>query len=352
MMVAPRLLKFSEAIREATHVVMHENPNVSVLGLGVTDPLGVFQTTKGLEAAFPGRVIETPTAENGVMGFAIGSALVGMRPIVTHQRVEFSLLAIEQIANQAAKWNYMTGGLASMPIVIRLIIGRGWGQGPQHSQSLDPLFAHIPGLKVIAPATPFDAKGMLIAAVRDNNPVVMLEHRWLHNINGEVPSKAYETPIGEARVARIGKDLTIATYSYMVTEALMAAELLAQHNIEVEVIDIRSHRPMDIDTIFQSVKKTGHLITLDNGWTKFGVGSQVISEIVGRDLTVLKANPARLGIEDTPIPSTRALANVAYPGQRTIIEAVASQLKCDMSHLDKQIQNVQDTPNRLFTGPF
>ena len=208
-MTSERLIKFNEAILEATSLVMAEDQRVSLMGLGVTDPMGIFGTTKGLPEQYPTRVIETPTAENGVMGIAIGSALVGSRPIITHQRVEFALLAIEQITNQAAKWHYMTGGLMPMPIVIRLIIGRGWGQGPQHSQSLDSWFAHIPGLKVVAPSTAYDAKGMLIAAVRDNNPVVMLEHRWLHNTIGDVPAESYEVAIGKARVARQAKTLLL-----------------------------------------------------------------------------------------------------------------------------------------------
>lgn len=351
-MDSQRLIKFNEAILEATDQMMAEDQNVSLMGLGVRDPMGIFGTTKGLMNKFPGRVIETPTAENGVMGIAIGSALIGTRPIITHQRVEFALLAIEQITNQAAKWHYMTGGLMSMPIVIRLIIGRGWGQGPQHSQSLDPWFAHIPGLKVIAPATAYDAKGMLISAVRDNNPVVMLEHRWLHNTVGNVPAEVYETPLGKANVSREGKDCTIVTYSYMVTEALVAANTLAEHGIDAEVVDIRTHRPLDMDTIATSVKKTGRLITLDNGWVQFGIGSEVVSSLVSKDISVLKTSPTRLGIADVPIPSTRALANSVYPGQKEIVAAVAEQLDLNLDTLIEAAPEIQDTPNKSFTGPF
>ncbi len=296
--------------------------------------------------------IETPTAENGVMGIAIGSALTGLRPIVTHQRVEFALLAIEQLVNQAAKWNYMTGGVMSVPIVVRLVVGRGWGQGPQHSQSLDPWFAHIPGLKVVAPATPYDAKGMLTSAIKDENPVVFIEHRWLHNSTGEVPGYNYDVPLGESRVARVGRDITIATYSYMVAEALVAANNLADAGIEVEVVDIRCYRPLDFETIAKSVRKTGRLITIDNGWMQCGIGSEIITRVVETEFASLRSAPTRLGIEDVPIPSTRALANLVYPGQQLICENVAAQLGIDTSKFMFEMPSVQDTPNELFTGPF
>lgn len=351
-MTTNRVLQFNEALLEATDQVMAEDTRVTLMGLGVTDPLGIFGTAKGLKTKYPARVIETPTAESGAMGVAIGSALVGMRPIVTHQRVEFSLLAIEQITNQAAKWHYMTGGLMKIPLVVRLIIGRGWGQGPQHSQSLDSWFAHVPGLKVVAPATAYDAKGLMIAAVRDNNPVVFMEHRWLHNTFSHVPADTYETEIGKSRIARSGKDLTIVTYSYMVTEALVAADTLAKEGIDVEVIDIRTYRPLDIETVLQSVRKTGKLITLDNGWVQYGIGSEIIALVCANDVACLSKSPIRLGIEDVPIPSTRALANSVYPGQRAIVGAVATQLECNLDKLICTLPAIQDTPNKTFTGPF
>jgi pyruvate/2-oxoglutarate/acetoin dehydrogenase E1 component len=348
-----RSLKFNEAILEGTDQVLAEDPSVIVMGLGVTDPSGIFGTLSGLHKKYGSkRIIETPTAENGVMGIAIGSSLVGIRPIITHQRVEFSLLAIEQITNQAAKWNYMTDGLKPVPLVIRLIIGRGWGQGPQHSQSLDPWFAHIPGLKVVAPASPRDAKGLMIAAVRDNNPVIMMEHRWLHQTFGPVPEAPFETEIGKARVVREGKDVTIVTYSYMVLEALKTANKLAEANIQAEIIDLQSYRPLDRDTILRSVRKTSRLITLDNGWVDFGIGAEIISTVVSHDLSALKKEPVRLGILDTPIPSTRALANLVYPGPIDIAGAVEKSLDVDLSDLKMTLPAVKDTPDHSFTGPF
>ena len=348
-----RSLKFNEAILEATDQMLAEDPSVIVMGLGVTDPAGIFGTVSGLHKKYgDGRIIESPTAESGVMGIAIGSTLVGMRPIITHQRVEFALLAIEQITNQAAKWNYMTEGSKPVPLVIRLIIGRGWGQGPQHSQSLDSWFAHIPGLKVVAPASPRDAKGLMIAAVRDNNPVIIMEHRWLHQTFGPVPEPPFATEIGKARVVREGKDVTIVTYSYMVLEALKTANKLAEANIEAEVIDLQSYRPLDHDTLLQSIRKTSRLITLDNGWIKFGIGAEVISTIVSHDFSALKKAPVRLGILDTPIPSTRALANLVYPGPVDIAAAVEKLLDVDLGELKLTLPTVQDTPDHTFTGPF
>ena len=286
------------------------------------------------------------------MGVAIGSTLTGMRPIVTHQRVEFALLAIEQIINQAAKWHYMSAGIFSIPLVIRLIIGRGWGQGPQHSQSLDSWFAHIPGLKVVAPSNAFDAKGMLTAAIRDNNPVVFLEHRWLHNTTSYVPQEVYEVEIGTAKVVRTGSDITIVTYSYMVTEAISAARTLSEIGVDVEVVDLRSHRPFDFKTIFNSILKTGRLVTVDNGWIQCGIGAEVIAAVVSENVNALKSSPTRLGIGDVPIPSTRALADYVYPGEKTIVAAVADQLGIDVSPISSRLSKIQDTPNKDFTGPF
>ena len=259
-----REIKFDQAINEAIDQCMAEDPAVYIMGLGVPDPKGIFGSTLGLQQKYgSARVMDMPTSENGMTGVAIGSALVGMRPIMAHQRIDFALLAVEQIVNQAAKWHYMFGGQMNVPLVIRMIIGRGWGQGPQHSQSLHAWFAHVPGLKVVMPTTPYDAKGLLIASVEDNNPVIFIEHRWLYNIVGHVPEEVYRVPLGRARVARQGKDLTIAAISYMVLEALRAADMLAADGIHAEVIDIRSLKPLDDELILKSVRKTGHLIVVE-----------------------------------------------------------------------------------------
>jgi pyruvate dehydrogenase E1 component beta subunit len=348
-----REIKYSEAILEATRQMMLQDDKVVLMGLGVSDPGGIFGTTKGLVDEFgAGRVIETPTAENGMMGVAIGSSLVGMKPIITHQRVEFSLLAYEQIVNQAAKWNYMTAGKKSVPIVLRLIIGRGWGQGPQHSQSLDPIFAHVPGLKVISPFSPSDAKGLLAAAINDPNPVIMLEHRWLHQTYGEVRSDLYLQKIGCSKIVHAGTDITIVTYSYMVIEALRVAKELAKIGISAEVIDLTSLRPLDFKTIESSIEKTGKLLTIDNGWSTYGIGAEIVARAATECFNSLREPPIRLGISDVPIPSTRALANLVYPGFNRVVDAVSEILRRDLSSLKKKSICVEDVPDKSFTGPF
>jgi len=348
-----REIKYREAILEATDYCMASDSEVHLMGLGVPDPKGIFGTTIGLiEKYGKERVIDTPTSENGMTGIALGASILGMRPIITHQRVEFSLLAIEQIVNQAAKWHYMTGGALCAPLVIRMIIGRGWGQGPQHSQSLESWFAHIPGLKVVLPSNPFDAKGLLIASIKDNNPVIFMEHRWLHETFGNVPKKAYEVPIGEAKVSRNGKDITLVSYSYMTLESLRCAEILSKYGISVEVIDLRSLRPLDETTILNSVKKTGRLLVADNGWSKFGVSSEVISIVTQKIFTYLKSQPERVGIKDTPIPSTRSLANLIYPSSKDLIECINAMMKTSVPIEDKDIPAIKDVPDQKFIGPF
>jgi pyruvate dehydrogenase E1 component beta subunit len=273
-----RDLKFFQALKEATEIAMTRDPSVYLMGLGVPDPKGIFGSTLNLHKKFgDDRVLDMPTSENGMTGVAIGSALAGMRPVLTHQRIDFALLSIEQIVNQAAKWHYMFGGLMKIPLVIRMIVGRGWGQGPQHSQSLQAWFAHVPGLKVVMPATPHDAKGLLIASIEDDNPVIFIEHRWLYGMSGQVPEGHYTVPLGQARVARTGRDLTIAATSYMTLEALRAAERLAEEGIDVEVVDVRTLKPLDETTILGSVKKTGRLIVADTGWKTMGIGAEIVA---------------------------------------------------------------------------
>ncbi len=205
-----RKLRFFQATKEAVDLCMAKDPAVYVMGLGVPDPKGIFGTTLGLQQKYgSARVMDMPASENGMTGVAIGSALVGMRPIITHQRLDFALLAVEQIVNQAANWHYMFGGKTSIPLVIRMIIGRGWGQGAQHSHDLQAWFAHIPGLKVVMPATAYDAKGLLISSIEDNNPVIFIEHRWLFNITYYVPEGIYHVPLGRARLIREGTVVTV-----------------------------------------------------------------------------------------------------------------------------------------------
>lgn len=347
-----RLLSFAEAICEGTAQAMDEDKSVILVGLGANDPKGIFGTTVGLADLFgASRVFEPPTAENSTAGIALGACLVGMRPIVAHQRVEFALLAMDPLVNQAAKWHYMTGGKQKAPLVFRMIVGRGWGQGPQHSQSLETWFAHVPGLKVVVPATAHDAKGLLIASVRDDNPVVFIESRWSHGVTGHVPAGIYEVPIGKARVARTGSDVTIVAYSFPVIEALQASDFLASKGIDAEVIDLRSLRPLDIETVEASVAKTGRLVSVDLGWSEFGVSSEIIAQIVTRGVS-LQEPPRRVGVTPGPIPSTRALANLAYPGARGIVVAVLQMLGRYDSTDAGAFPEVHDVPDPSFVGPF
>lgn len=350
-----RLLKYAEAIREAQEQLLESDPSVYLLGLGVPSPTGVFGTTQGLVDRFgPDRVLDLPAAESGMTGMALGSAIMGMRPIMIHQRVDFAVLSMEPIVNQAAKWHYMYGGSSSAPLTVRMIIGRGWGQGPQHSQSLQAWFAHVPGLKVVMPATPADAKELLVAAVLDPAPVIFLEHRWLYDIVGPVEQDLSPGIIGESQVVRAGDDITLVGCSYMTLECLRAAEVLADHGIQAEVIDLRTIAPLDFQTVRKSVSRTGRLVVTDTGHVNFGVTAEILARTIECGV-VLKSPPARLGLPQAPTPTTPALADEYYPRAIDVIQAVSRQLGLG-SHpdwlVDPDSDLPRDQPNRNFTGPY
>lgn len=350
-----RILKYSEAIREALDISLGRDASVYLMGLGVPDPKGIFGTTSGLQEKYSSkRVFDIPVSENGMTGIAIGSAITGKRPVLTHQRLDFALLAMEQMVNQAAKWNYMFGGQVSVPAVFRMILGRGWGQGPQHSQALHAWFAHIPGLKVVMPTTPHDAKGMLIASIEDNNPVIFLEHRWLHNISGIVPEGHYSVPIGPARLAREGTQITIVATSTMTLEALRAAEILETKNISTEVIDLRTISPLDRESIERSVRKTGRLIVADIGHYSFGIGGEIISSLIEKDLSLFKAPPVRIALPDFPTPTSHALAKNYYPRFPQLVVAALRQFGIASSENEFEDKSIKwtDVPDPSFTGPF
>lgn len=349
-------MKVSEALREGLEQSMERDPRVYLMGLGVPDPKGIFGTTLGLRERFGAeRVFDVPTAEATLTGVAIGSALLGRRPVLTHQRVEFSLLAIEQLVNQAAKWRYMFGGQVGVPLVIRLVIGRGWGQGAQHSQSLSSWFAHVPGLKVVCPANAHDAKGLLISSVEDDDPVVFLEHRWIHETFGDVPKGHYRVPLGAARVARPGRDLTIVACSYMVLEALRAADVLARAGVEAEVIDVRTLRPFDGPAVVDSVRRTGRLLVADIDWPFCGFAAEVIAQVAEQALGQLRAPPRRACLADVPIPTAPALSHLCYPRARHLIEHARALLALPAEAVplpdDLDPPNL-DVPNAGFRGPF
>jgi pyruvate dehydrogenase E1 component beta subunit len=353
-------LKFSEAILQATDQLMAIDPSVYIMGLGVPDPKGIFGTTYGLETKYgSNRVLDMPTSENGMTGIAIGSALVGMRPIMTHQRVDFFLLALDQLINNAAKWHYMFGGQQSVPLVIRLIIGRGWGQGPQHSQTLHSFFAHIPGLKVVMPSNPYDAKGLLVAAVQDNNPVIYLEHRWLHNIYGDVPSELYSVPIGKAKVISEGTDVTLIACSHMTVEAYKAALFLKEDGISAEVIDLRSVKPLDKETLLESVKKTGRVVIADPDWKTCGFSAELSAVLTEEAFGALKAPPKRVTYPDSLSPTSWAIANHYYPTAKDIALTALELLnrptqarKLLEALIQEKLTVPLDVPDQSFTGPF
>jgi len=351
-----REITYAQAILEATDQCMASDPSVYILGLGVTDPNGIFGTTLGLEKKYGSkRVLDMPVAENGMTGVAIGSALVGMRPIMTHQRIDFMLLSLDQVINNAAKWHYMFGGQMKVPLVIRLLIGRGWGQGPQHSQSLQALFAHIPGLKVAMPTTPYDVKGLLVSAVRDDNPVIFIEHRWLYNITGNVPKELYEIPIGKAKNIKEGKDVTIVSSSYATLETLKAAKILEKFEIDAEIIDLRSIKPIDKKTILDSVAKTGRLVVVDGAWRSFGVSAEILALVAENSHGLLKRAPKRVAFPDVPTPTSWALARHYYPKVSDIVNTVRAVF--DLPAQSEEQLGISydiplDVPDRKFTGPF
>ena len=350
-----RKLKFNEAIKESTSLMMKKNKNVLLVGLGVSDPKGIFGTTLNLHKIYGSkRVFDIPISENAITGIIIGAAINKMRPIITHQRVEFSLLSIEQIFNQAAKLHFMTGGEIRVPIVIRVIIGRGWGNGAQHSQSLESVFSHIPGLKVVVPSNAYDAKGLLSASIEDDNPVIFMEHRWLHNTTSYVPKKNYINKIGKAKIVNKGSKITIIAFSYSVILALKAHKILTLYNINVEILDLVSLRPLDIKMIIKSVKKTRRVIVLDNGWIKYGISAEILSIIAENCHNHLLTNPLRVGIEDTIIPSSFSLSNLCYPGVNHIIQSVKKLLNINLEGVEKYFkkEKYNDIPDSDFTGPF
>lgn len=350
---AGNLLTGAEAIRLATSEAMAEDSQVILMGLGVPDPKGIFGTTLGLQQEFgKDRVFDIPCSENGVTGVAIGAALGGYRPILTHQRVDFALLSLEQIVNQAAKWRYMFGGKMKVPLVIRMIVGRGWGQGPQHSQALHAWFAHVPGLKVVLPVFPQDTRDLLLLSVRDDNPVIFMEHRWLHGVRGTVRGGPPTHPIGRALVIREGRDVTLAAFSYMVLEALEAAKGLAAEGISVEVIDMRTARPLDADTVLASVAKTGRLVVADIGNEVCGVASELVSAVARKGHGQLSAAPEIVALPDCPTPTSPALSAIFYPRAPHVRQAVRRALGLPAQKVLEPQGLELDKPDPAFTGPF
>ncbi len=344
-----RNLSMSRAIAEATVQAMEDDPTIFVMGVGVDDANGIFGTTKSAHDMFgDARVFDTPLSEPSLTGMGVGAAFMGMRPIMVHARTDFLLITMDQIVNHAAKWSYMSGGALRVPFVIRSIVGRGWGQAAQHSQSFQSLFAHIPGLQVVMPATAGDAKGLLISSLRGDMPVIFIEHRWLHGIEGPVPEARYAIPIGSARVERSGSDVTIVAISHMVVEARKAAELLATQGISAEVIDLRSIRPWDRDLVLSSVAKTGRLLVADTSWISFGVSAEIVASVVEEVFGKLKTSPRRIGLPPSPTPCAPELERAFYPDAQSIVASVLSMFaaKADLA------ADAPDGGEKPFAGHF
>lgn len=336
---------------------LRNNPKFLIAGLGVTDPKGVFGTTLGLVEKYgPERVIETPTSENAMTGIGVGLAISGFRPLLVHQRLDFFILAMDQLVNSAAKWNYMFGGKQSVPLTIRLITGRGWGQGPTHSQNLHTWFAHIPGLKVVMPAFSSDVASLLQTAIDDPNPVLFIEDRWIHSQQLDINDSNLDSKIdlGKARVVQSGKDLSVVAAGYMSIEALKAVNYLKTLGVSVDLIDLRSIKPLDMTTINSSVSKTGRLLVVDSGHEFSNFGKEIISNLAVSEELEFKARPKLLCLPDVPEPTSYGVIGQYRISAAKIaakaLEILNREIPTDLN--DSLRADFDDIPDSNFTGPF
>lgn len=322
-----RVLTYAAAIREAFAQLLESDPRVFVIGQGLWSPWYVGSSMKDIDKDFGrDRILDSPVSENATTGAAVGAALAGMRPIVVHPRMDFMLLAVDSIVNQAANWSYMFAGAAGVPVVIRPIINRGGEQAAQHSQALQAFFTHVPGMKVVMPSTPYDAKGLLIAAVQDGNPVMYIDDRWLYEESGDVPEKMYSVPIGEAAIRRAGRDVTIVASSYVAAQAVRAAATLESQGIDAEVIDLRSLKPWDRRTVFASVAKTHRLVIADGTWRTGGVAAEIAAAVAEEAFDALRAPIVRVTLPDAPAPMSKTLEEAYYVREGHIVSAVQRML--------------------------
>ncbi len=323
-----RKLQYSLAINEALYQMMALDNSVFLIGQGVKSPWYVGNTCRDLLQKFGAkRVIDTPVSENAITGAAVGAAIAGMRPVVVHPRMDFMLYALDPIINEAANWHYMYGGESSVPVVIWGIINRGGEQAAQHSQALHALFAHIPGLKVVMPSTPYDAKGLMISAIKDDNPVIYIDDRWLYGNEGIVPEEIFEVEIGKGVIRREGNDVTLVSASYMAFESVKAAQDLVKEGIDVELIDLRTVKPLDQELLIESVKKTGRMVVADGGWRTCGVAAEISALVSENCYEYLKAPVKRVTLPDTPAPASSVLEKEYYKSSKDIIFAVNEAMK-------------------------
>lgn len=340
---------FRDALARALADEMEADPSVFVFGLDVPDHKRIFGSTTGLVERFGReRCFGTPLSEDGMTGVALGAALSGLRPVHVHIRADFMLLAMNQIGNMLSNLRYMSGGQLRIPLVIRAVIGRGWGQSAQHSKSLHGVFGHFPGLKVVLPTTPQDAYSLLREAIQDENPVIVLEHRWLYEVEGDVDTSRH-IPLGQAAVRRAGTDLTVIATSWMTVEAMKAAEVMAKRGVELEVVDVRSVVPLDEATLVASVAKTRRCIVADYDWAFCGFSAEAAALISHRCFRALACPVERLGFAQVPCPTTRPLENLFYPNAVSIIRTAERML--DLPRGDLSGESFYSHEQR-FKGPF
>jgi len=316
-----------EAISQALWEEMERDPKVFILGEEVGVWGGTYAVTKGFYDHFGAeRVRDTPIAEAAIIGAAVGSSMTGLRPVAELMTINFAFSAMDHIVNQAAKMHYMFDGQMFLPLVIRTVSGGGRQLGATHSQTPDAIFAHFPGLKVVAPGTPEDAKGLLKSAIRSNDPVFFIEHATLYQVRGEVPDGDYTIPIGKSKIQRPGRDVTIVTYSKMLEVSTKAAEQLAGEGIEAEIVDLRSLRPLDMEPVLESFKKTNRCVIVEEGWRSFGVGSEVASRLYEQAFDYADAPIQRVAQKEVPLPYNRTLEQLALPQVEDVVQAVKEVL--------------------------
>jgi pyruvate/2-oxoglutarate/acetoin dehydrogenase E1 component len=320
-------ITFVESLRMTLKEEMERDPSLMLIGEDIGRYGGIFGVTKGLLEEFgPHRVRSTPISESAIIGSALGAAMTGIRTVAEIMYVDFTTCAMDQIVNQVAKMRYMSGGKAKIPLVIRTQEGGGRGNAAQHSQSLEALFLHIPGLKIVMPSTPYDARGLLKTAIRDENPVMFIEHKLLYATKGFIPDGEFLIPFGQADVKRKGKDVTVIAISYMVMKALRAAERLAEEGVDVEVIDLRTLVPLDLETLLQSVRKTNRVVIVHEGCRRGGIGAEITCNIMEEAFDFLDAPIQRVGALNVPIPYSEPLENAVIPGEEEIATAVKKVL--------------------------
>ncbi|WP_448207970.1 alpha-ketoacid dehydrogenase subunit beta [Azospirillum sp. sgz302134] len=352
-MAEGRLLRYVDALREAFAQEMARDESVFLFGLDVDDHRAIQGSTRGLLQEFgPDRVFTTPLSEDAMTGVAIGAAMAGMRPVHVHIRMDFLLLCMNQLVNIAAKARYMYGGAVRVPMVVRSMIGKSWGQGAQHSQALHSMFMHVPGLKVAAPSNAHDAKGCMTAAIRDDDPVVFMEHRLLYPMEAHVPEEPFEVRPGKARVVAPGSDITVVGISNMVVECLRARSLVEETGVSVEVIDPIWLAPLDIDTIVDSVRRTGRLLVADNGWTMCGAGAEIVAQVLERLGPDARVAVKRIGFEPTTCPPSPVLENRFYPNPGTIATAIHAMVRPQAPSWAPDPERARLIHQTWFRGPF